>query len=490
MKFPFQMFLFLICIVTTFSSLFAYNSAFLEDARRNGPILLAGGSMYAVLDQEGNFDCPYFSKTMPKLNNPTQIALGNLNACAIEDAGVRCWLPGSEIEVPTLIHPRQVEVGSLRIWALDDRGVVSWTWAKGGPDLIVYKDMPHATKLFSGSDHVCATDGLNLKCWGENNFGQTDVPELSHPTQAALGDKHTCAIDDSGVKCWGNNERGQTDVPLLSHPTQIAAGRNYSCALDDYGVKCWGENDGTQFPLGLIEPVQVVAGGSRILVLDAEGVKVNGSTEDFKGKYVVNSNTRTPSFKLSNLEYSLEKTAERMYSSKAGFISGLARLAKQFSGNTLDQRSYRNNLARLILFEMAEPLLEGAQSEYVQGTLLPKYQKAVVVNYKAMGIDTLADIDLNASVLSVLLDSTALALASTRNTTTNVSLKQEIEKMSAEVGMLKAEFKTKYKFVQGEKLAEILKQNASLNSQLMQEAESQPFALVLTKIQNYLENQK
>ena len=32
----------------------------------------------------------------------------------------------------------------------------------------------------------------------------------------SLGYHHSCAIDDTGVVCWGDNEYGQTDVPELT----------------------------------------------------------------------------------------------------------------------------------------------------------------------------------------------------------------------------------------------------------------------------------
>ena len=51
----------------------------------------------------------------------------------------------------------------------------------------------------SSADHTCALDGAGLHCWGENSYGQSDVPALTNPTAVGVGSRHTCAIDDDGV---------------------------------------------------------------------------------------------------------------------------------------------------------------------------------------------------------------------------------------------------------------------------------------------------
>ena len=48
---------------------------------------------------------------------------------------------------------------------------------------------------------------------------------------------HRCAIDSNGVVCWGNNEFGQTDVPLLQNPSYVSTGYQNTCTLDDFGVE-------------------------------------------------------------------------------------------------------------------------------------------------------------------------------------------------------------------------------------------------------------
>jgi len=44
----------------------------------------------------------------------------------------------------------------------------------------------------------------------ENRLGLLD---LKKSKMVSSGRIHTCAIDDDGIKCWGNNEEGQTNVP-------------------------------------------------------------------------------------------------------------------------------------------------------------------------------------------------------------------------------------------------------------------------------------
>ena len=49
--------------------------------------------------------------------------------------------------------------------------------------------------------------------WGDNNFGQCSVPALpagQRFVEVAAGGSHSCAIlDNSEMKCWGENGFGQ-----------------------------------------------------------------------------------------------------------------------------------------------------------------------------------------------------------------------------------------------------------------------------------------
>jgi hypothetical protein len=70
--------------------------------------------------------------------------------------------------------------------------------------------------------------------WGENRFGQTDVPAgLSGVRALAAGEHHTVALKRSGtVVAWGWNGSGQTDIPAgLRDIMAIAAGSLHTLAL-------------------------------------------------------------------------------------------------------------------------------------------------------------------------------------------------------------------------------------------------------------------
>ena len=64
-------------------------------------------------------------------------------------------------------------------------------------------------------------DNDGVKCWGNNDYGQINVPLLLNPSDLIAGGRHTCAIDDLEIKCWGDNEDGQIDVPLINNPISI-----------------------------------------------------------------------------------------------------------------------------------------------------------------------------------------------------------------------------------------------------------------------------
>ncbi len=121
-----------------------------------------------------------------------------------------------------------------------------------------------ACQLGSASSHggfnSCAIKFDNtIECWGNNNNGQSTVPNGLIAKQIALGLNHSCAIKfDNTVECWGD---GIAPADLLAK--QIALGVNHSCAIKpDNSVTCWNRDSSirTITPAGL--EVKQIATGS------------------------------------------------------------------------------------------------------------------------------------------------------------------------------------------------------------------------------------
>lgn len=145
------------------------------------------------------------------------------------------------------------------------------------------------TRVALGGRHACViVEGGDVVCWGHNNKGQLGIGTTSGRNEAigdrsgetgaelpvvdiggpaielAAGCSHTCALTPDGeVKCWGNNDFGQLGVgdsdargdgpdemgddleavPLPMPAIGITLGCNFSCALLEEGdVMCWGDN--------------------------------------------------------------------------------------------------------------------------------------------------------------------------------------------------------------------------------------------------------
>ncbi|QJR14342.1 RCC1 domain-containing protein [Usitatibacter palustris] len=137
-----------------------------------------------------------------------------------------------------------------------------------------------AAQLGFGGFHSCAVNSQgNLKCWGDNAYGQLgdgssaqrrstprDVPGLATGVAAvAMGYQHSCALTTAGaVRCWGDNASGQlgdgtttqrtTPVNvsgLSSGVVAIAAGGYHTCAITALGgLRCWGGNTHGQLGMG------------------------------------------------------------------------------------------------------------------------------------------------------------------------------------------------------------------------------------------------
>ena len=69
--------------------------------------------------------------------------------------------------------------------------------------------------------------------WGDNSFGQTNVPPgLTNVIAIAAGDYHTLALRADGVIIgWGDNSFGQLNVPSVPNPVALASGNYHGLAL-------------------------------------------------------------------------------------------------------------------------------------------------------------------------------------------------------------------------------------------------------------------
>ena len=129
-----------------------------------------------------------------------------------------------------------------------------------------------------GADHVFAV-GMKVSAWGDNSFGQTNVPSLSNVVAVAAGGDHSLALMiDGTVVAWGENGNGQTNVPTgLSNVVAVAGGGFHSLALKSDGtVAAWGYNGyhQTNVPSDLSNVVAVAGGDFHSLALRINGTVV------------------------------------------------------------------------------------------------------------------------------------------------------------------------------------------------------------------------
>jgi alpha-tubulin suppressor-like RCC1 family protein len=191
---------------------------------------------------------------------------------------------------------------SIQCFATDDHGVVT-RWGSTSPAMPA--GLSNIAMIAAGENHVVAVkaDGT-ATAWGNNDFGQTNIPaNTTGVIAAACGNTYSLLLKSNGtLVSWrlsapffpaslsnivaiagGFNQAvalaadgtvivsapGSTP-PGVSNVTAIACGANHTLALRANGtVDAWGNNSYGQcsVPLGLADVIAIAAGGNHSLAL-------------------------------------------------------------------------------------------------------------------------------------------------------------------------------------------------------------------------------
>ena len=281
------------------------------------------------------------------------VSAGSDHTCARLDSGaMKCWGRGAtgrlgdgsgdQHETPVDVSGMGSSVTSIGAGAAhtcaihSTEGVKCWGWNYRGevgdgtdmtrmtPVSVYNMGAGTADRIFTGTDATCAImASTNLKCWGNNNFGQlgigatsrittpTTVAGLSATvTMAGAGDGSSCAANSDGFYCWGSNEwwlladgiQLNTTAPtsvtgLSTHVIDFDGTYEHVCVVNDVdgdargAALCWGRNhrgqlgDGTTQDrssptqvAGLTDHVRSISPGSyhSCALVDTDGDTIGG----------------------------------------------------------------------------------------------------------------------------------------------------------------------------------------------------------------------
>jgi alpha-tubulin suppressor-like RCC1 family protein len=222
----------------------------------------------------------------PNVTNVVAIAGGSSHILALKtDGTVVAWGDNSEgqCNVPAgLLGVEAIAAGGQASYALKtDGSVVVWGAVDLGSPLSEMRNIKAVSGYVDASDGFFS-HGLALRydgtivAWGDNNYGETNVPPGLSNVVAIAGNSSPLALKADGtVVAWGYNGQGQTNIPPgLSNVVAIASGSGHQLALKaDGSVVAWGYNyyGQTNVPVSLSNVVAVSAGSYRSLALIGDG---------------------------------------------------------------------------------------------------------------------------------------------------------------------------------------------------------------------------
>lgn len=216
---------------------------------------------------------PRLVPTQALSRNQVQIATGRERSCSVSSYGeLRCWGQNS---------------GNYSL------GTSSSFTVFKTPKIIIEKEVSKVSLNDDGGCAVLSTGGL--KCWGDNNSGQSKPGSASSNTLPNLvlasgvrdvetSSQASCYIStNDDLYCWGDNSQKQLGLgdtvdrttipatPLLSNVESVAMGGSEtipaSCAImKDGDMKCWGSGlaclgTGNDAPTTLLSNVKKVSIG-------------------------------------------------------------------------------------------------------------------------------------------------------------------------------------------------------------------------------------
>ena len=172
-----------------------------------------------------------------------------------------------------------------------DGGLGTWLMHYFGQLGIDPNDDPDGDGLSNLQEYLAGSNPLDLMvlAWGDNSFGECDVPNGLKNAIAVAGNGNgdpsiisafSVALKaDGSLIAWGDNTYGQTNTPIgLNDATAIAAGNYHTLALRSDGtVAVWGSwLEGTTFstpfvPAGMSNVVAIAAAANHDLAVRTDG---------------------------------------------------------------------------------------------------------------------------------------------------------------------------------------------------------------------------
>jgi len=485
----------------TFSSInsFAHYTATYDVAIKYGAdfSLISEGTGCALTDEQKVHCWGEKISSPPRLINPTQVAVASDGdfACALDDSGVQCWGDSSfgQTKVPKLANPTELAVGDSHSCVIDSSVMKCWGYGFFGQTSPPQFTRP--TKMALGYSHGCVLDALGVHCWDyyhHKNKGWYKVPKLSKVNQFVVPSSYyasddSCGLDEEGIRCWGWRGGGETST--LPRTTQLVAGGKHFCALNASGVKCWGIDNYPDAPQ-LSNPEYIVAGNDVTCALDDSGVVCWGDGADkssLSSRLSRYLNGFYSEFDIYSLETSFLELSDDIYLYKSNFFKSAANILKNYPLEKNESLSIENEavLARLFILNAVSPVMHDISSPYMEEKVLPKYKKATNELNQKLGISGFYELDLNETTLDVSLSLIRYALESTRAYIGTEDNTEQLETLILKIGGLSADTLSL-----SEKLDpfnKALSQSKPLISTLVDNPRTHGFGVMISAIGQYLE---